>query len=266
MQAHAGKARQIHDGDMFRLFTDDPGRLPLPHPFLLSLHAVLWRMIGSAGLAETGQHKRKRAGSGRAAGLGGSGGDDDDGNNGGDDIVKRTVKRVNRRNRMKREGEGKDGGRSPYQPGISDSAKQHVDQATTEADKPLSISDGLDALEHSPSTSVDSSRKPGVREMTFLEKEYLAFRLRQIEDGEGWSSEYNYSCGEGDSETDDLSDDSSDYLSDESVPDGPVGGAKARLAVKPRQGEPTNTGAGVVPEEPEPGGRRFDSNPVPQAI
>lgn len=264
MQAHAGKARQIHDGDIFRLFTDDPGKLPLPHPFLLSLHAVLWRMIGSAGLAETGQHKRKRAGSGRAAGPDGSGDDDDD--NDGGDIVERTVKRVSRRNRMKREGGGEDGGRPPYQPGISGSTKQHADQPTTQADKPLSISDGLDALEHSPSTSVDSGRKSGVREMTFLEKEYLAFRLRQIEDGEGWSSEYNYSCGEGDSETDDLSDDSSNYLSDESVSDDPVGGAKARLAAKPRQGEPMNTGAGVDPEEPEPGGREFDSNPVLQTM
>lgn len=52
--------RRIEDGQKFRLRTDDPGRLPLPHPFLLSLHARLWAMIQSAGLAETIDRKRKR--------------------------------------------------------------------------------------------------------------------------------------------------------------------------------------------------------------
>lgn len=60
MQVLAPQVRQIQDGDVFRLFTDDPARLPLPQPLLLSLHAVLWQTIGSAGLGESSHKKRKR--------------------------------------------------------------------------------------------------------------------------------------------------------------------------------------------------------------
>lgn len=45
--------RQINDGDRFRLFTRDPVQYPLPHPLLISLHAMLWEMIAASGLAQT---------------------------------------------------------------------------------------------------------------------------------------------------------------------------------------------------------------------
>lgn len=52
--------RRIEEGQKFRLCTDDPARLPLPHPFLLSLNARLWAMIQGGGLAEMIDRKRKR--------------------------------------------------------------------------------------------------------------------------------------------------------------------------------------------------------------
>lgn len=45
--------RQIKSGDCFRLFTRDPGQFPLPHPLLLSLHAILWEVITTSGVSET---------------------------------------------------------------------------------------------------------------------------------------------------------------------------------------------------------------------
>lgn len=52
--------RSIKTGDRFRLFTVDPIEYPLPHPLLLSLHAVLWEMISAAGLAEPDRVKTTR--------------------------------------------------------------------------------------------------------------------------------------------------------------------------------------------------------------
>lgn len=46
------KSRPIKSGNYFRLYTRDPGQFPLPHPLLLSLHNVLWEVIGTAGVAE----------------------------------------------------------------------------------------------------------------------------------------------------------------------------------------------------------------------
>lgn len=51
--------RAVADGDRFRLFTNDPEKYPLPHPLLLGIHTMLWRMIATAGMAET-THARKR--------------------------------------------------------------------------------------------------------------------------------------------------------------------------------------------------------------
>lgn len=51
--------RAVADGDRFRLFTNDPDQHPLPHPLLLGIHTMLWRMIATAGMAET-THARKR--------------------------------------------------------------------------------------------------------------------------------------------------------------------------------------------------------------
>lgn len=52
--------RPMKIGDRFRLFTVDPVEYPLPHPLLLSLHAVLWEMISAAGLAEPDRAKANR--------------------------------------------------------------------------------------------------------------------------------------------------------------------------------------------------------------
>lgn len=51
--------RPVADGDRFRLFTNNPEKHPLPHPLLLGIHTMLWRMIATAGMAET-SHTRKR--------------------------------------------------------------------------------------------------------------------------------------------------------------------------------------------------------------
>lgn len=50
-------ARRIDARDRFRLFTRDPDRYPLPHPLLLSLHAVIWEMIAASGLLETARSR-----------------------------------------------------------------------------------------------------------------------------------------------------------------------------------------------------------------
>lgn len=57
---HVRGGRPIAIGDRFRLFTTDPVLYPLPHPLLLSLHALLWDMISQAGLADTVQAKQDR--------------------------------------------------------------------------------------------------------------------------------------------------------------------------------------------------------------
>lgn len=54
-------ARPIKPGDRFRLQTHDPATYPLPHPLLLDLHALLWDMIASSGIAETDRMKHARA-------------------------------------------------------------------------------------------------------------------------------------------------------------------------------------------------------------
>lgn len=42
--------RQVEDKDVYRLSTKDPENYPLPHPLLLSTHALLWHMTTAAGL------------------------------------------------------------------------------------------------------------------------------------------------------------------------------------------------------------------------
>lgn len=55
-----GERRFVQSGDQFRLFTNDPAEYPLTHPLLLSLHSMLWRMISTAGLAETAKVRNGR--------------------------------------------------------------------------------------------------------------------------------------------------------------------------------------------------------------
>lgn len=57
---HVRGGRPIAAGDRFRVFTTDPELYPLPHPLLLSLHALLWDMISQAGLSDTVQAKQDR--------------------------------------------------------------------------------------------------------------------------------------------------------------------------------------------------------------
>lgn len=52
--------RAVADGDLFRLFTNNPEKHPLPHPLLLGIHTMLWRMIATAGMAETTHAKKRR--------------------------------------------------------------------------------------------------------------------------------------------------------------------------------------------------------------
>lgn len=183
-QTLAPQLRQIEDGDVFRLFTDDPKRLPLPHPFLLSLHALLWRMIGSSGLAETTGNKRKRLAVSRPY-QNDSGDDDDDDDDRGGDKGKR-VKRGrgghtgtsrSGSTRKAAEGSGKDTGRDDAPaPGPSSTNQQ---------------------------TAAASSDQPA-DDMPFLEKEYLAFQLRRLAQAADYTSDYT---SDSDTDGDETADD-----------------------------------------------------------
>lgn len=74
--AHAlgGPIRAIVDGDVFRLFTNNPANHPLPHPLLLELHGMLWRMIAAMGMAESTKGRKRRFSEAAAQ----DDGDDDD--------------------------------------------------------------------------------------------------------------------------------------------------------------------------------------------
>lgn len=212
-QTLASQVRQIEDGGVFRLFTDDPKRLPLPHPLLLSLHALLWRMIGSSGLAETTGHKRKRLASrpyqnpdtGR-----GDDDDDDDTNNGGD-----KGKRVKRgRGHHGASGSGsapkggkgdrgstKDTGRDSGQAGgPSTSTNQYVanDACPSLASQPPNTTECI--TPHNASQPAD--------QMPFLEKEYLAFQLRRLA-----ASVPNTTNSDSDETDEDTSDEETDWAS-----------------------------------------------------
>lgn len=52
--------RNVGDGDVFRLFTTDPVRYPLPHPLLLQLHSSLWNMLACSGINQTGTERDRR--------------------------------------------------------------------------------------------------------------------------------------------------------------------------------------------------------------
>lgn len=74
-----GPPRNISDGDLFRLFTNDPEKYPLPHPLLLDLHGMLWRMLSTASMAEGTSVKKRRFAESAAAGPDDN---DDDANDG----------------------------------------------------------------------------------------------------------------------------------------------------------------------------------------
>lgn len=152
--------RRIEDGDKFRLCTDDPGRLPLPHPFLLSLHARLWSMIQSAGLAETIDRKRKRLN--RASERVDNGDYDEDEDE--DDASREGRKRVHRPKTRS----GTRTAKQPKPPAAGSTAPQPGGSAPN----------GLAA-------SAPVEQPVPAQEMTFLEREYVAFRLGNAELVEG---------------------------------------------------------------------------------
>lgn len=151
MQVFAPQARQIQRGDVFRLFTDDPARLPLPYPFLVSLHALLWEMIGSAGLGETSQEKRRTHGY-----------SDDSGDDSG---WKRT--RQGSRRARKTKATPQPALQQPAPPG---SSTQEAGNKVT----PLLVDS---AQNPSPRCGHTAPVPSG---MMFLEREYRDFKLRQV--------------------------------------------------------------------------------------
>lgn len=151
--------RRIEDGNRFRLCTDNPGRLPLPHPFLLSLHARLWGMIQSAGLAETIDRKRKRLD--RACERAGD--DNDDGDDDDDDASDAGRKRIYRT-------KGRSGTRTAK---TKTPATGSTEPSTTQ---PRGAAQNA-TVETAASSSVNEPKPVPATQMTFLEREYLAFRL-----------------------------------------------------------------------------------------
>lgn len=247
----APQLRQIQDGDVFRLFTDDPKRLPLPHPFLLSLHALLWRMIGSSGLAETTVNKRKRLTVPRphrdpASHLDDEG-EKDDGDDSGDNGKGKRMKRgrgghqgasrsaSNRKDRNREQGSGSKGNRTVYDDGplagSSNSAQQKHPDAGTAPD----ARDGVSSMSPhaiktgSPTCKVFNDPNDS-SVMTFLEKEYLAFKLRNL------ASTADGSASDSEGTGDDTSEEEDDWTTKDygSLPTpGPHGTAPAGLLQQP---------------------------------
>lgn len=113
-----GPPRIIDDGNLFRLFTNDPEKYPLPHPLLLDLHGMLWRMISAAGMIEGTIAKKRRFADSAAAGPD----DDDDNADGGD--LRRTSRAGSRSDRgtprappkRRKQGDGYVPGAAPTRP------------------------------------------------------------------------------------------------------------------------------------------------------
>lgn len=60
VHAHGGPFREIADRDLYRIFTNNPAVNPLPHPLLLEIHGMLWRMMATAGMSSTKQATKRR--------------------------------------------------------------------------------------------------------------------------------------------------------------------------------------------------------------
>lgn len=210
-QTLASQVRQIEDGGVFRLFTDDPKRLPLPHPLLLSLHALLWRMIGSSGLAETTGQKRKRLASRPYHNTDNGRGDDDDDEdtNDGGDKGKR-VKQGRGHRGCSGSGSTRKGGK-----GDRGSAKD-TGRNSGQTGGPLTLTNQdrandtcLDLASLPPNTTkfitAHHDSQPA-DPMPFLEKEYLAFQLRRLA-----ASVPNTTDSDSDETDDDTSDEEIDW-------------------------------------------------------
>lgn len=208
VQTLAPRLRQIEDGDVFRLFTDDPKRLPLPHPFLLSLHALLWRMIGSAGLAETNANKRKRLTIPRSHHTHETppDADDEDIDDDDDDGGRKRAKRG-------RGHRGRPRSRAARRGGRANNKGKETAPDNGPVPGPSSSTNPATGTTHDATNAVaglpqQSSETAGSCEMTFLEKEYLAFKLRQI-------AASAYTTDIDDETDDDSSDQESNWSSDD---------------------------------------------------
>lgn len=60
VHAHGGPFREIADRDLYRIFTNNPGVNPLPHPLLLEIRGMLWRMMATAGMSSTKRATKRR--------------------------------------------------------------------------------------------------------------------------------------------------------------------------------------------------------------
>lgn len=183
--------RRIEDGHKFRLCTDDPKRLPLPHPFLLSLHARLWSMIQSAGLAETVDRKRKRLD--KACEPPDDDDDDDDSEDDSRDGARKRVNRMKRRlaKQISISGKKNDNGKDQ---GVRPAGSTSTTQTRDAARDPLCP------------TSVEKQ----VPQMMFLEREYLAFRLGNPD----LPIDSDFSDTDADTDTDSICSSYAEYASD----------------------------------------------------
>lgn len=60
VHAHGGPVREIADRDLYRIFTNNPAVNPLPHPLLLEIHGMLWRMMATVGMSSTRRATKRR--------------------------------------------------------------------------------------------------------------------------------------------------------------------------------------------------------------
>lgn len=212
-----GEPRNIADGDVFRFWTNDPVERPLPHPLLLSTHAMLWRMICAAGLGISDARKKRRI-------LGAGDIDEDDPGRHlrGEEQIKRRKKDA----------------KSPsvqLPPPSSALEKQDASEAApghcpdgsnvgcsgdSSTHSPIAMTPSVDAhfspptpvRSVSPSTLAKGTAAPKDG-MTYMQKAYLDFRLLQLatEVGSasgGWSeTDGEYSDEEEEEEGDSFTDD-----------------------------------------------------------
>lgn len=159
--------RSIANGDMFRLWTNDPIDKPLPHPFLLSMHAMFWRMIGAAGLAAPKARMKRRF-----SAFANPDSDDDDDSDDGE--TPRPPKRQTRHHEPE----------EYAAPGVSG---KHVHWFEPVDSISASVSDCSSPRVYTPpiipaerNTSPLMANPSTTSGMSYMQQAYLDFRLRQV--------------------------------------------------------------------------------------
>lgn len=169
----AAGMRQIEDGDAFTLWTNDPRKYPLPHPLLLSVHEMLWRMVDAVGLGTTAALKKRRAVSLEHGGE--SDGESDDGG------IHPLKKRVNHGPKT-----AKTPPATSQNPGDGNSNNASRQTGAAPVDSDMSRSVSGEGESGSPITSfVSPVTVPGTAvgkkyPFTYLQEQYLEFRLRGV--------------------------------------------------------------------------------------